>query len=151
MVAGGAACPAGGGLTGPEGRLYSIVAVAFILATSVVDAGAPSSRISAFGALRPSTTSTVTLYPSALHLVIAPCAILCATSIVRILVAGSCANAFTETAAIAILRRTNFVIFIADSFEFGMPVFYNWVRCDRNSHWRSHADFGCASDDQSRS
>src|SRR5713101_2186300 len=57
MVAGGAAVPAAGGVAGPEGRLYSIVAVAFILATSVVDAVAPSSRIIAFGALRPSTTS----------------------------------------------------------------------------------------------
>src|SRR5205823_5330793 len=36
MVAGGAAVPAGGGVTGPEGRLYNIAAVAFILATSAV-------------------------------------------------------------------------------------------------------------------
>src|SRR6478672_11102353 len=74
MVAGGAAVPAGGGVAGPEGRLYNIVAVAFILATSVVDAVAPSSRIMALGALRPSTTSTVTLYPSARHFAIASCA-----------------------------------------------------------------------------
>src|SRR5260370_9530147 len=71
IVAGGAAVPAGGGVTGPDGRLYSIVAVAFILATSVVDAVAPSSRITPFGALRPATTSTVTFYPSAPHPAIA--------------------------------------------------------------------------------
>src|SRR5882762_9669666 len=40
---GGAGVPAGTGI-GPEGLLYMIVAVAFILATSVVDAFAPSSR-----------------------------------------------------------------------------------------------------------
>src|SRR5712691_3952412 len=61
MVAGGAACPGGGGCAGPEGRLYSIVAVAFILATSVVEPVAPSSRTMAFGVLSASTTSTVTL------------------------------------------------------------------------------------------
>src|SRR5438128_2518064 len=80
MVAGGAAVPAGGGVAGPDGRLYSIVAVAFIFATSVVEAVAPSSRTIAFGALRPSTTSTVTLYPSARHFAIASFAIASATS-----------------------------------------------------------------------
>src|SRR5258706_16419492 len=58
---GGAVVPGGRGCAGPEGRLYHIVAVAFILATSVVAGVAPSSRSIAFGAFRESTTSTVTL------------------------------------------------------------------------------------------
>src|SRR5262249_23185701 len=58
IVAGGAAWPGGGGCAGPEGRLYSMVAVAFILATSVVDPVAPSSRTIAFGVFSASTTST---------------------------------------------------------------------------------------------
>ena len=48
--------PGAGGVAGPDGLLYSIVAVAFILATSVVEAVAPSSRNIAFVALRASTT-----------------------------------------------------------------------------------------------
>src|SRR5438105_15687183 len=58
---------------------------------------------------------------------------LCATSIVSILVVGSWANAFIETAAIAILRRTNFVIFISTPSNLECPVFYNRIQCDRNS------------------
>src|SRR5580704_309870 len=108
MVAGGAAVPAGGGVAGPDGLLYSIVAVAFILATSVVAAVAPSSRIIAFGALRPSTTNTVTLYPSARHLAIASCAMVSATSNVRTFAVGSCANPLVERASIAALRTTTF-------------------------------------------
>ena len=61
IVAGGAVVPGAGGVAGPDGLLYSIVAVAFILATSVVDAVAPSSRSMALVALSASTTSTVTL------------------------------------------------------------------------------------------
>src|SRR5215467_11603138 len=56
IVAGGAACPGGGGCAGPEGLLYSIVAVAFIFATSAVEALAPSSRSIALVAFIPSTT-----------------------------------------------------------------------------------------------
>ncbi len=47
MGAGGATVPAGRGVDGPEGRLYNIVAVAFIFAISVVDGAAPSSLTSA--------------------------------------------------------------------------------------------------------
>src|SRR3989442_1611953 len=112
MVAGGAAVPAGGGVAGPDGRLYSIVAVAFILATSVVDAVAPSSRSIAFGALRPSTTSTVTFYPSARHFAIASFAFMSATSSVSTFDVGSCANPLVERAAIAAVNTTRFVRFI---------------------------------------
>src|SRR3984885_8213979 len=57
---GGAAWPGGRGCAGPEGRLNIMTDVAFILATSVVEAVAPSSRSSALGELRASTTRTVT-------------------------------------------------------------------------------------------
>src|ERR1700733_13620224 len=52
MVAGGAVVPGAGGCAGPDGLFWSMVEVAFILATSVVAAVAPSSRSNAFGALR---------------------------------------------------------------------------------------------------
>src|SRR5258706_13568401 len=82
--------------------------------------------MSAFGALRLSTTRTVILYPSALHLAIAAWAIVSATSIVRIFVVGSCANAFIERAAIATVSGANFVIVIS------CPVFYNPLAYDKN-------------------
>src|SRR5580698_3115818 len=86
-----------------------MVAVAFILATSVVEAVAPSSRSIALGAFRPSTTSTVTLYPSARHFASASCAMLCATSIVRTRDWGSCAKSLVESAAMALIVTASLV------------------------------------------
>jgi hypothetical protein len=107
MVAGGAAVPGGSGWAGPEGRLYNIVAVAFIFATSVVDAVAPSARKSALGAFNPSTTNTVTLYPSAWHLAMASCAIACATSSVSTFEFGSWASALPVSIAPAAIRTAS--------------------------------------------
>ena len=63
IVAGGAAVPAGGGVTGPVRPVVKHRSGAFILAISVVYCGRATSRIMNFGALRPSTTRTANLVP----------------------------------------------------------------------------------------
>src|ERR1700727_197069 len=90
-----------------------MVAVAFILATSVVEAVAPSSRSNALGELRASTTSTVTRYQTARQFAITSCAISWATSTVRILDGGSCAKALVERAAKTVAETANVVSFMA--------------------------------------
>jgi len=120
IVAGGVGVPGGGGDLGPDGRSLRMVVVTFILAISVVAGIAPSSRNIAFGMLRTSTTSTVTLYPSARHFASASDAMVWATSSVSIFVVGSCADALVEHTAIATVRassRERFIILDASLAE----------------------------------
>src|SRR5665213_3968144 len=88
-IGGGTGAPGARFGGGPEGLPNDITLLAFIRATSPVAIPAPSSRRNAFRLLAPSTTLTVTLYPSARHFIMASCAMDCATSTVNIFIVGS--------------------------------------------------------------